>query len=837
MLKIPCDRAWGYTRVFSEAFAHGEGGDDIVTVDLPHTCAETPYDYFDESAYAMVSGYRRRLTVPEDWRGKRVFLCVGAAGHTARVFVDGRLLGEHRCGYTAFETELTDALTPGGEAIVALSVDSRETQDIPPFGHVIDYMTYGGLYREAWLEVREQSFIGEVFVKPRIPADKALLTGRETPAAVAAIRFEGHVDCRVTLCGAICASMRGYSLRQRVYRRGEESGAPLVERVFSVEASRALSPDPPRAEAAAFDVALTLPVAALWDVLSPTMYTLTTELLSDGELLDAREDAFGFRRTEFRADGFYLNGRALKLRGLNRHQSYPYVGYAMPRSVQRYDAELLKYELGVNAVRTSHYPQSQHFIERCDELGLLVFTEIPGWQHIGGETWKDQAVKNTEEMVLQYRNHPSIVLWGVRVNESQDDDALYRRTNAAARRLDGTRPTGGVRYLKKSSFLEDVYTYNDFSYDGRGAGCEKKGNVVPVKRSPYLISEYNGHMFPTKTFDDEEHRLEHALRHAQVLDAVAGERGIAGSFGWCMFDYNTHRDFGSGDRICYHGVMDMFRNPKLAAAVYASQQDERDVLEVSSSMEIGEHPASNLGRIFVFTNADAVRLYKNGRYINEFRPGRQFKALPHPPIEIDDLIGDVIEENEDFAPRQAKLVKDVLNHSARFGSAHLPLKIMCKALVLMLRWRMTFSDAYALYGKYVGSWGDEATVYRFDAVKNGVVTASVTRAPMTERRLRAEASSTTLREDGTYDAALIRLTMRDQNGNLLPYHHGPVRIETEGPIRVLGPEVATLRGGCGGLLVRTVGQSGHARITLTAENTVPVTLELEVTGREDNDAG
>ena len=173
------------------------------------------------------------------------------------------------------------------------------------------------------------------------------------------------------------------------------------------------------------------------------------------------------------------------------------------------------------------------------------------------------------DMVKQYRNHTSIILWGVRINESQDDDAFYRRTNAAAHEFDDSRPTGGVRANRKSSLLEDVYTYNDFVHDGKAKGCEPKKNVTSDMEKPYLISEYNGHMYPTKTFDWEEHRAEHALRHANVLDAVAAEEDIAGCFGWCMFDYNTHKDFGSGDRICYHGVMDMFRNPKLAAAVYA----------------------------------------------------------------------------------------------------------------------------------------------------------------------------------------------------------------------------------------------------------------------------
>ncbi len=187
-----------------------------------------------------------------------------------------------------------------------------------------------------------------------------------------------------------------------------------------------------------------------------------------------RRVKFGFRDIEFRADGFYLNGRRVFMRGLNRHQSYPYMGYAAPESLQREDARILKEELCCNAVRTSHYPQSQYFIDECDRLGLLVFTELPGWQHIGDERWKEQACENLREMILQYRNHPSIVLWGVRINESVDDDAFYARTNAIAHELDPSRPTSGVRYIQKSSLLEDVYSYNDFSHTGDNPGVKPK---------------------------------------------------------------------------------------------------------------------------------------------------------------------------------------------------------------------------------------------------------------------------------------------------------------------------------------------------------------------------
>src|SRR5690606_20815362 len=120
---------------------------------------------------------------------------------------------------------------------------------------------------------------------------------------------------------------------------------------------------------------------ALWDLTTPNLYTL---ILSLGDS-DALETSFGFRTTEFTPEGFFLNGRHLKLRGLNRHQSFPYSGYALGRAAQERDAEILKHELHVNIVRTSHYPQSTWFLDHCDRLGLLVFEEIPGWQHIGGE--------------------------------------------------------------------------------------------------------------------------------------------------------------------------------------------------------------------------------------------------------------------------------------------------------------------------------------------------------------------------------------------------------------------------------------------------------------------
>lgn len=768
-MDIAFNNDWLFTENFDAGF------DEAVSVRLPHTAKEIPYNYINCRDYQMVCGYRKIFTAPGDWQGKKLILRFDGAAHEATVFCNGERVGYHACGYTAFCVDITDLVRLGGENVIDVRLDTRESLNIPPFGFVIDYLCYGGLYREVTLEVKEPEYIKEVLIEN---------TGlREIRVRIA------------SECGSLVTDIV------------DNSGA-----VISAAVGKAFE--------------LNVPEAELWSVDSPALYTARVRAMRGGECVDEKRLRFGFRTVKFKSDGFYLNGERLKIRGLNRHQAYAYVGYAMPRSVQELDAEILKNELGVNAVRTSHYPQSQHFISRCDELGLLVFTEIPGWQHIGDEDWKRQAVKNTDEMVRQYMHHPSIMLWGVRINESQDCDELYRRTNAVAHTLDSGRQTSGVRYIEKSRLLEDVYAYNDFSHCGDNAGLKPKKSVTAKKHNGYLVSECNGHMFPTKAFDDERHRLDHALRHAKVLDAMYADDDISGIFPWCMFDYNTHQDFGSGDGICYHGVMDMFRNPKLASAVYASQSEDKPCCVVSSSMDIGEHPAGDIGRVYVFTNADCVRLFKDGVFVREFAPSREeYPALPHPPVIIDDFIGELLITQEGFDEKTAAAVKECLLAVAKLGPSSLPPKILAKFARLMLLKGFKFSDGVELYGKYIGNWGGEATKWRFDAVKGGKLICSVTRSPGQRVHLEVSTSKTKLCEGDTYDAAAVRIRAVDEHGNLAPYWQEPVILKCSGPIMLIGPEIISLKGGSGGCYVKTCGSSGSAELCV---NDIKIKFEINV---------
>jgi len=769
---------WEFTEEWTDSFLAGEGSFEPVR--LPHNVRELPLHYADHESYQMLCGYRRKLDVTEEMAGKRLFLQFDGAAHIATVYVNGQELATHRCGYTAFRVEITEAVRPGGN-LVAVKLDTTENPAVPPFGFVIDYLTYGGLYREVWLDVREQSLISDLYI---------------TTPTTESIRLEitaEHADGCTYLVEVL--DEKGYILLNK----------RTCDDILEVP----------------------MPGVRPWSVDDPYRHTLVVELEKDGFVLDRQEVKFGFRTIQWFANEFRLNGETVFLRGLNRHQSFPYVGYAVPEKLQREDARILKEELGCVIARTSHYPQSKHFIDECDRLGLLVFTEIPGWQHVGDENWQAQAIENTREMVMQYRNHPSIVFWGTRINESQDWDDFYRRTNEAAHDLDPSRPTTGVRYTEQSHLFEDVYSYNDFSHTGNNPGVKPKKSVTPDMKKGLLITEHNGHMFPTKSFDPWMKRQEHALRHARVQNDAAADGKHLGCIGWCMFDYATHKDFGSGDRICYHGVLDSFRNPKLAAYVYASQQEAIPVLAVSSPMDIGDYPAGNIGQIHVFTNAEEVRLYKNGACVAALEKG-DYPALPHGPMKITDTIGDLLVTQEGFDRAKAELLKKALNSAARYGLAGMPKADLARMGYAMLRYKMSFKDGVALYGKYVGNWGGAATVWRFDAVKDGEVVKSVTCCPSAKLHLEVTPSHTTLSEGDTYDMAAVRIRVLDAFGNVASYAQLPLRLKLEGAAELVGPDVVVAEGGMTGTYIRTIGQSGPAKLTVSADGLEAVTVEFEV---------
>jgi beta-galactosidase len=599
-LVLPINRNWRYSRKLVEG-AHLKDFDDsgYERVVVPHTNVRLPWHSFDEKTYEFVSSYRRHFKLPPEARGRHVFVDFEGVMTASTVWINGTRIGEYRGGYTPFSFELTPHLDVDGENVLAVDVDSSERADIPPFGYEIDYLTFGGIYREVSLRLVPGAFLENVFAKPKdVMSEHRSL----------------EVDCHVQYLEASSEPLR----LEVALRNGEGVVDKASQRI---PASAATS------EAAVHTVHLAeLSSVKLWDLAHPNLYTVEVALWRGNRQVDSVSRVIGFREAQFTDHGFELNGKVIKLRGLDRHQTFPFVGQAMPGRVQRRDAHILRNQLKCNIVRTSHYPQSRHFLDACDEIGLLVLEEIPGWQHIGDEAWQQISVDNVSRMIRRDWNRPSIILWGVRINESKDSHDFYTRTNAMAHKLDPTRQTGGIRYFQESEFLEDVFTMNDFGFP-----------LKPPNHPRYLNTEFVGHTYPTKTIDQVERLTEHTLRHARIHDQLASNPQYAGGIGWCAFDYNTHGDFGSGDRICYHGVTDIFREPKPAAGFYKSQCDPAEEIVLEPAFHWARGDASiGFSKAVICSNCDHLKLYIADELVAEADPDRkQFANLRYAPFVLE----------------------------------------------------------------------------------------------------------------------------------------------------------------------------------------------------------
>ncbi len=729
---------WYYHENYSENhvadFKDMNGFSKII---IPHTNKVTPFSNFDEKMYQFVSCYKRTLEIPEEMGGKRIFIDFEGVMTYTEVYLDGKLVGSHKGGYTPFSVEITDEASVGKHELV-LKVDSTERNDIPPFGFVIDYLCYGGVYREIYLRAVEKSYI----VNTKLEYDKENNT----------LDFKVFIDSKEKKKIKLQVSLS--KDREVLYRNDREVDIAEGDNLQIITLEN-------------------LSDIEMWDLDHPILYDAKAEIIAANEILDLSEIRYGFRTAEFKTDGFYLNGRNIKLMGLNRHQSYPYVGYAMPRRAQEKDADILKFDLGLNVVRTSHYPQSKHFLNQCDEIGLLVFEEIPGWQHIGDKEWQDVATENVREMIERDWNHPSVIIWGVRINESPDLHDFYTRTNELARSLDATRQTGGVRFIEDSELLEDVYTFNDFQAGFKDRRHRDQRAVTGLEKDvPFLITEFAGHMHPTKRYDPEQWRVEHANRHAYAHDEIGRDKRIAGAIGWCAFDYNTHYQFGSGDRICYHGVMDMFRLPKYASYVYSSQKDPSEVivLEPLTNWTQGDRQEGGVMPLEIYTNCDSVRMLIGDKEIGEYKPAlKKFPGLKRPPVVIDEMIS---------------------------------------------TWGDFWNDA--LFIGYI----DGKEVIRRNFLKDPVPSKLNIKAD--DNELKAKGF------DDSYDVTRVVVSLTDRIDNISIYGFERIRFNVEGPGKVIGPYETVMTGGAIAFWIKTTGEPGVISVSAEIPDMISNKIDIKV---------
>jgi beta-galactosidase len=596
------------------------------TVTLPHTVVPLSWQNWEPPKWEKVWVYRRTIDVPKERAGKRFFVDFEAVMTATTVYLNGTKLGEHRGGYLPFSFELTAGLLASGANILTVIVDSRFTINVPPnlpdpaHSSAIDFWQPGGIHRDVWLRTEPATFVSDIAMSHFDVIEPKLR--RST--------FEVHLDSS--------AEQNDVSV-----------SIDLVDSAGTVVASTRSRAQTVNAGTSSVTVELRgLDAIELWDTESPVLYTVSATLRKSETALYSLSRRTGYREARWEKNGFFLNGTRRYLLGVNRHGYFPFTGFSMPDRVHRRDVQVMKDELNCVMVRCSHYPQTASFLDACDELGLLVWEESPGWQYIGDSSWQDAAAADMEGMIARDRHRPSIVIWGARLNETPDRPEFNARTEALVKSLDPTRATSGTMhgdYSRLATYHHDVFSYDDYNTAVDEDGERRPILLPPVDDRPYLISEgISSRSSPSTMYRrSEPARIQQhqALDYAYGHNDAMGDERFAGLLAWVGFDY--HALMGNE----YHGVKtsglgDVFRILKPGAAIYRSQisPSERIVLEPAFTWDPPEFGQADAyggraeGKLWgpgekamICSNLDRIEAYIGDKRVGVATPDR--KRFPH----------------------------------------------------------------------------------------------------------------------------------------------------------------------------------------------------------------
>jgi beta-galactosidase len=609
----------------AEAAAFDDEGFALIT--LPHSVTQLSWRDWDPSTWESLWIYRRHfsgdmllagnLAGNSTQPGTRVFADFDGVMVNATVVCNDQVVATHQGGYLPFSAELTGLLTHGSN-VLAVIVDST-CLPVPPMiggesARSIDFMQPGGIYRDVSMRVVPQVFLADLFALP-----ENVLTGAPTVS----------VQCTIDAGQQVKAANSPATLLVQLLDGGQ------------VMASQTVSVNVATSGISTVTASLTdLGTVNLWSTDNPRLYTVQATLSVPGIGASALSKQIGFREASFEADGFYLNGQRLQLFGLDRHQLFPYAGMAMPARVQQRDAEILRNEFNCNVVRCSHYPQSPAFLDACDQLGLLVWEEAPGWDRVStSAAWQNLVIQNVQDMVTRDRSRPSVIIWGTRLNETSDYPWLWSATRQAAKTLDPSRPSSGAMDQHSlDGWDEDVFGFNDYSVNSEGDAYLQ----LPLSGVPYLVTEAVGVQRPSPphfTWTDPPAQLtRQAELHAQAQNAARSSPGYAGLLAWCGFDYcSSHTGSGPG-YVKWAGVADGFRVPKPGAAIYQAQVSPqvRAVIVPAFFWELGgAQPTAEYS--LIASNCEQLEIFVNGSHAVTGLPASSndlYSNLAYPPFMV-----------------------------------------------------------------------------------------------------------------------------------------------------------------------------------------------------------
>ena len=598
-------------------------------VDLPHTwnaqdALSGKLDY-----KRGIGNYEKILHIDEAWRGKRLFLRFEGANSVANLFVNGRHVGEHRGGYGAFVFEITDRVEYGADNALLVRVNNGEQLDIMPL--VGDFNFYGGIYRDVHLLVCD-----EVCISPLNYASPGVRLMQESVS-----REHATVRAIVDLSNGSDTAQE-VTLTVRVW----DGGKVVKECVREVSL--------PAATTSQQELLLDMEKPHLWNGRKdPFLYRTEVTLARNSETIDRVEQPLGLRF--FRIDpakGFFLNGEHLTLQGVCRHQDRSEIGNAL-RPIHHEEDAAIMLEMGVNAVRLAHYPQSTYFYDLMDRYGIIVWAEIPfvgpgGYGDKGfvdQQSFRDNGKEQLRELIRQHCNHPSICVWGLfnELKEMGDNPVEYiGELNDLAHSEDPTRPTTSASNQSGAlNFITDAIAWNRYDgwYGGTPADLGKWLDATHAEH-PELriaISEYGAGASiyhqqdtlvkpaPAGWWHPENWQTHY---HMENWKTIAERPYVWGSFVWNMFDFGAaHRREGDRPGINDKGLVTFDRKVRKDAFYFykANWNREEPMVHIAGKRNDTRYRAEQ--EIMVFTNLPEAELLVNGRSCGTVRTDRYATAV------------------------------------------------------------------------------------------------------------------------------------------------------------------------------------------------------------------